>query len=343
VRELIAERVAAKTQREMHMQGAPLGYRLKGASTLLDADGNVKLQWTKTAVDNDDPGLLLECFEEVVRERLRPLPPIEAPAESLNDDLLSVYAFGDPHIGMLSWNLETGADFDLRIAESFMTKAVQRLVSLSPPSREALVVSVGDLFHSDNHGNRTTTGEHHLDVDSRLGKVFRVGLSTMTRVIEMALEKHERVHFKAVVGNHDGTLSLLFPMMVAFYYRDNPRVVVDTSPSPFMWHRFGKCLFGIVHGDKMKMADLGEIMATDRPTDWGETTHRHWLVGHIHHEVRKELRGCTVESLRTLAARDAWHHAKGYRAGRSMNVDVYHRELGFRTRHQVGVEELRDA
>jgi hypothetical protein len=59
--------------------------------------------------------------------------------------------------------------------------------------------------------------------------------------------------------------------------------------------------------------------------------------------VKKELRGCTVESLRTLAARDAWHHAKGYRSGRSMNVDVYHRELGFRARHQVGVEELRDA
>lgn len=341
VRDLIDERKAAKTQPALHQHEAPAGYRLRGVSTLLDGDGNVKATWVKTTPDAVSPEAVIDTFKLMLEERdISPLAPIDAPTADLSDDLLSVYAFGDPHIGMLAWHLETGDDFDLHIAERLMTSAVDRLVSLSPPSRDALVVSVGDTFHSDNQRNNTTTGTHHLDGDSRIQKVFRVGMSTMTRVIERALQKHERVFVKIVAGNHDGTMALLLPLMLSFYYRENPRVVVDTTPSAFMWHRFGLNLFGIVHGDKVKMTELASIMAADMPRDWGETLFRHFYTGHIHHETKKDMRGCTAESLRTLAGKDEYHASHGYRSARSMNVDVWHRKLGFRTRHQVGVEEL---
>ncbi len=46
-------------------------------------------------------------------------------------------------------------------------------------------------------------------------------------------------------------------------------------------------------------------MAHDQREAWGLIHHTH-----IHHTRRLEYRGCTVESFRTLAARDArdaWH------------------------------------
>ena len=103
---------------------------------------------------------------------------------------------------------------------------------------------------------------------------------------------------------------------------------------------FGRNMIGVTHGHNTKPAALPGIMATDHPEAWGRTSHRYWYTGHIHHQTVYEFPGCTVETFRTLAARDAWHHAKGYRSGRSMVCDVLHRERGRIMRHEVGVEEL---
>lgn len=337
----LQQRSAARTDPKQHQHQAPTGYRLRGVSTLLDAGGEVVQTWVKTAVDHDDPAAMISAFKHMVEAAdIKARPPVPAPPPEGMDDLLSVYAFGDPHIGMLAWSLETGESFDLQIAEHLMTTAVDKLVSLAPPTKRALIISPGDTFHSDGIRPQTTSGTP-LDVDSRMGKVFRVAITTITRCIDRALELHDEVEGKFVVGNHDGTLSLLLPLMLSFYYRENPRVVIDTSPSPFMWYRFGKCFLATTHSDKIKLADLGEIMACDRPQDWGETEFRHWYVGHLHHRHTKELRGCTVEVLPTLASKDAWHHAHGYRAQRTMKLDIWHRNYGLKQTHQVGVEELR--
>jgi hypothetical protein len=78
-------------------------------------------------------------------------------------------------------------------------------------------------------------------------------------------------------------------------------------------------------------------MATDRAKDWGETKYRHWYCGHWHHLSRKEFPGCSVETFRTLAARDAWHSAHGYRAGRDMQLIVHHSQYGEIERHRADI------
>ena len=59
----------------------------------------------------------------------------------------------------------------------------------------------------------------------------------------------------------------------------------------FQYFTFGKNLIGVTHGDTAKMPDLGSIMATDRPREWGDSIHRYWLTGHVHHDQVKEYRG----------------------------------------------------
>lgn len=73
---------------------------------------------------------------------------------------------------------------------------------------------------------------------------------------------------------------------------------------------------------------LPMLMAVDVPKMWASTTNRVWRTGHIHHLSTKEYTGCTVVSYRTLAPKDAWHSASGYRSNREMQMTVYHKDRG---------------
>jgi hypothetical protein len=319
---------------------APPGHRIKGTSTLTGADGAIRARWVKTQTDPSADHL--QSLEEGLRGILgqyKPLKPAKAP-KSVNADLLTVYPMGDPHVGMLSWHMETGKDWDLQIAEQTMVSAVDHLVSVAPPSERALILNLGDFFHADDQTQKTKRSGNVLDVDGRHAKVVHVGLRTMRRIIDRALKKHQSVEVWNVIGNHDDNSALWLSITLAHLYEQEPRVTVNTSPSKFYYQRFGKCLIAATHGDTVKRTELNGVMMCDRPKDVGKTKARYWYTGHVHHERVVELPGCVVESFRTLAPGDAWHHAEGYRSGRDMRCDVWHREHGRINRHIVGVERL---
>ena len=74
-------------------------------------------------------------------------------------------------------------------------------------------------------------------------------------------------------------------------------------------------------------------MAVDQPKSWGNSMVRYMYMGHIHHDSVKEIQGVRVESIRTLAGKDAWHAGKGYRSHRDMRVIVHHKDHGEIERH----------
>jgi hypothetical protein len=336
-----AERGQAKKDPTLHNFEAPLGYHLKGVSTLIDKDGKVTQTWVKTQKSMEDPQAILDLFQIAVAQREIVVAPKVKQAKYHDKDLLTVYPMGDPHLGMLSWKEETGEDFDIKLAEENLITAVDRLVDLAPASEKALIINVGDFFHSDNMDNRTSRSDNALDVDTRWAKILRIGIVTMTRCIDRALEKHKTVRVINEIGNHDDHSSVMLSLCLSHHYRLNPRVEIDTSPAKFHWYHFGKCLIGVTHGDTVKLDQLPGIMAHDQAEAWGVTKHRHWFTGHFHNQTMKEFAGCRVEILRTLAARDFWHDSKGYRSGRSMNCVVFSAEHGLILRHEIGIEEVR--
>lgn len=275
---------------------------------------------------------IAEPFKEAAK-------PTKPPNYS-NKDLLCVYPMGDPHLGMFAWRAETGEDFDLKMAERTLVAATDQLVNLAPPAEKALIINLGDFFHADNQSNQTTRSKNSLDVDTRWAKVLGVGVRVMRRIIDRALVKHQHVTVICEVGNHDDHSSIMLALCLAQYYTKEPRVHIDTSPAKFHWYHHGQCLIGVTHGDTIKPAQLPGIMANDRPMEWGRTIFRFWYTGHIHHDSAKEYPGCVVESFRTLAARDAWHSAHGYRSGRDMKCDVLHKKWGRITRHIVGIKQI---
>ncbi len=321
---------------------APPGFSIRGESTLYGADGEVRAKWVKTKADESEKyKALLDAMASIADKWTGLAEPIPAPSVS-NDDILCVYPLGDPHIGLLSWKPETGNDFDLKIAERNLCTAIDHLVTMAPPAKRALVISLGDMFHADSKAATTTAGTS-VDVDGRWAKVLGIGIRVGRYLIDRTLEKHERVDAIIESGNHDWHTSAMLAICLSQFYENEPRVTIDTSPAKFHYYRFGKVLIGTTHGDTVKLDKLGGVMACDKPHDWGETLHRYWYTGHIHHDTVRELPGCTVESFRTLAPGDAWHMGQGYRSGRDMKLDVLHREHGRINRHIVGINQIVEA
>jgi hypothetical protein len=321
---------------------APPGYRIKGKSTLLGPDKEVKLQWVKTTADlKVQHEQMLATIEESV-EDLRGLSPTADHPPWSDDELLAVYPYGDPHVGLKAWGGPKGdaeANFDLKIAKQIMVEATQRLVTAAPPARHCLMISLGDFFHSDTQSNTTRSG-HQLDVDNRFPKVVDVGIHTQFALIQLALAKHQNVHVIIEIGNHDSHTAIFLARCINSVYHNEPRVTVDLSADRFHYFQFGQNLIGTHHGDLAKPDKLPGIMADRRAKEWGETKHRVWYTGHVHNQRRFDLPGCQVESFRILPPRDAWAQSMGYGAGRSMDCIIRHRTRGEISRHTVHADEL---
>lgn len=319
-----------------------VGTILKGTSTHYDMDGNVISQWVKTDIPKENA---IEAFEQAVNkiaESIRPAEPIASPDTVPGmEDLLTVYPIGDAHVGMLAWGKESGEDHDLEISKHRLLTGTQLIVEQALPTEKAYLIDVGDWFHADDSLNRTARGGNALDVDGRYGKVLEVGLDIATTMIELALQKHQTVHWRSAIGNHNEHSAIVLNTYVKAYFRNDPRVVVHGSTSFFDYYQFGQCLIGVTHGHTAKSDRLGEIMSVDCQDIWSSTKFRYWYTGHIHHQSVKEYPSCVVETFRTLASKDAWHASMGYRSGQDIKSITLHKDHGEVTRNTINLSLIK--
>ena len=297
-----------------------------GTSTLYDQDGNVKLLWVKKTHEKgqeDWAKHAKEVFDGVTR-----IPRIPRPQGFLNKDLLTVYPIGDHHVAMYAWAEETGADYDIKIAENLLVSGFAHLIAKAEPSEHAIIINLGDFLHVDNIKNETSRSGHTLDVDTRYSAMIRAALKMLRAAIELALQKHRHVTVYNVIGNHDDIGAQWLAAALNERYEQNPRVTIVTKPGKFHYHQFGKVLIGTTHGDTGAPAKIQGVMSADVPHMWGETKFRYWLTGHVHSRAVQEFPGVMWETFRTLAPGDAWAHAAGYRSGRDLTSITFHREYG---------------
>jgi hypothetical protein len=314
----------------------PTGHMLKGVSSLIGPDGEIKGQWVKSAAE--DSQVLLDAIKETFdryKGHAKPVPP----PKHASRDLLTVYPLGDYHLGMYAWKDEAGEDWDLAIAERTLRATMSDLVSSAPDSETGIVLSLGDFFHMDDANNRTPASGHALDVDTRRAKVLQVGVKLLIDCVELALAKHKKVIVRCLAGNHDPATTPALSIALWAFFHNNKRVEVDCSPSKFFFHQFGNVMLASTHGDQCKPQDMPGVMAANKPAMWGGTRFRYCYTGHVHHrsQICKEINGVVCESFQVLPPSDAWHAGMGYGAGRSMQAITHHRETGEKFRHIVSI------
>ena len=307
---------------------APAGFSIDRVSTFVDDEGKVSRQWVIANRDKEDKyNAMLEAWTDVCES----MPKAALSAEPIinsNANLLCDYTIGDNHTGLYAWAKEAGDDWNLDSSVGILKNAMNHLVYHAPDAHTAFILDVGDFFHSDNMDNETRRSGNKLDVDTRWAKVLSAGIECLCYLIDIALQKHKKVIYRSVIGNHNEHSAIMINIAIKLRYSNEPRVEVLDNPSMFNYYQFGINLLADTHGHTVKADNLPLLMATDVPQMWSETTNRIWRTGHVHHLSQKEYSGCTVITYRTLAPKDAWHSSMGYRSNREMRCTVYHKDRG---------------
>ncbi len=311
------------------------GLAVKGKTTLVNAEGRVITQHIMERADAQQQRVVLDAVVSAIKEDLPRVSIMPAP-KGCREDLLNQFTITDNHFGMMSWREETGSDYDLRIAEQLLLDWFSAAVAQAPDAHTAILAQLGDLMHHDALESVTPAHKHVLDADSRLQKVIRVVIRTIRRIIDMLLQKHERVHVVMASGNHDPASSAWLREMLAVMYENEPRITVDNSPSLYYAFEWGRTMLAYHHGHKRGVANIEATIAGMFREMFGRSLQAYVHIGHRHSDDARKGTLMYVEQHETLAAPDAYAAGGGWLSGRSAKRITYSKEFG-----EVGRDILR--
>lgn len=318
----------------------PDGFHLKGTSTLYGEDGQLKLQWVKSSLDAERQMQMMESAIKAMAEDLPRLAAVDEP--SLCElELLNCYVLTDYHLGLLSWHEETGADYDLNIAEKQLIDWFRTAIRMSPEAEVGVFAQLGDYLHWDGLDAVTPASKHLLDADTRFQKLVRVAIRVTRRVVDMLLLKHKKVHVLMAEGNHDTASSIWLREWFAAIYENEPRITVDRSPDPYYCVEHGQTSLFFHHGHKKKPTAVSDVFVAKFRDVFGRTIHSYAHLGHLHHIDAKENNLMVVEQHRTLAAPDAYASRGGWISGRDAKVITYHKTFGEVSRVTINSDMLK--
>ena len=316
----------------------PEGHDIKGVSALLDQNGRTIQQWVKTKESPVNPHEIFKSLEQLFSE-FQPAAPARPLSPHDFEEQLTPYPWSDPHFGLYAWGAEAAANWDLSTSVRVIRDTFEKVVARSVKTRKAILLVGGDTLHSNTNENRTAKSGNVLQVDGRYPKVFLTACETIVANTDLLLDHHAEVDLIVIPGNHDEEAAYAVAFFLHAWYRNEPRVSVDLSPSLFRFREFGKVMIGTTHGHTVKIKDMPAIMAARQAEMWGRTIHRYVHGFHVHHSSKalSEGGGCITETHQIIAPQDAWHFGAGFLSGRSMQSICYDPEHGEVARVRVSV------
>ena len=315
------------------------GFDAKRVSTAYKEDGSIALQWVIQEPQKRNMKQKIDALMEGMTDDLTGFKlPVDQPA-TLDDDYLAMYMIGDHHFGMLA-DSETKIDdddWDVKIATQILIDATDRLANRVGDAHTGVLLNVGDFFHADSSANTTTKGTP-VDVDTRIGKTFKLAGRLFQVLIDKMLEVHIEVVVINVRGNHDSDMACHLSSCLELLYSEEPRVNVLLNYSKFIHYQWHNNLFVFHHGDRMKHEQILQAVIKNLDDEWSQSKNRYCHLGHIHHHTAREVGSMHFEHWGSLTATDQWHSDSGYGAERSMTAVVYHKENGEDSRVKIKVE-----
>lgn len=254
--------------------------------------------------------------------------PIECINYDPDGEILEI-DLADPHIGLLAWRKESGADYDLKIVKSRFFMCINDIVERCKHRKfkKIYLVGLGDVLHVDNNEQRTTNGTFQ-QTDGRLEKITECAEDMLIDGITI-LGKLAPVEFIHLCGNHDRLMGYMLARSVSNVFRNDPNVTCDISPNPIKHRVFGVSLVIFHHGDlpKRNTFDLPINFARDQIS---KTKFTEVHCGHYHTEESKVVGGVRVRYLPTIAASSYWENQQGYKSDKAVVCYIWNEKTGLR-------------
>tara|TARA_R110000824_G_scaffold41095_1_gene122589 strand:- start:346 stop:1515 length:1170 start_codon:yes stop_codon:yes gene_type:complete len=315
------------------------GFEAKRVSTAYKEDGTVALQWVIQEPEKRSMKQKLDAMLEGMKDDLEGFKVAVEQPSIVNSDYLACYMVGDHHYGMLC-DSETKVDdddWDVKIATRVLVESTERLSKRVGNAEVGVLLNVGDFFHADSSANTTTKGTP-VDVDTRIGKTFKLAGRLFQILIDKMLETHKEVVVINVRGNHDSDMACHLSSCLELLYSQEPRVNVLPNYSKFIHYQWHNNLFVFHHGDRIKHEQILQVVIKNLDDEWSQSKNRYCHLGHIHHHTAREVGSMHFEHWGSLTATDQWHSDSGYGSERSMTAVVYHKDHGEDSRVKIKVE-----
>lgn len=271
--------------------------------------------WLKRAVPNHAEAGMKALVKKIPSFSFTP-PPKFKPGSGIALEM-SIF---DAHLGKLAWEAEIGrTSSDLKKSvEDYEYVVSQNLQWASSFKPEKIFYVVGqDLLHTDNNMGRTSRGDHVLDVDTRLFKIYEHAFEAVTKGVMMC-RTVAPVEIIWIPGNHDEHTSFFLCHALKQAFRNDKFVTVDTSKEPRKARLWGNLLVGWTHRIINRQEAWVNELAHAFPKLWGQSKFREWHFGDQH--KKKEIKttpiftagGVTLRQLTALSNIDKWHYDNLY-------------------------------
>ena len=308
----------------------PDGYKVKGTSTLTRLK-NGDLQWVKTEEDRERQEKIMNEAIDALCAEIKPYSEIEQKRKSTKDTLLNQYVITDYHLGMLAWQEEGGADWNIDIARSILMSSIIDMINRSPNAERGVLVLLGDFLHFDGLLPVTPASRHVLDSDSRFTQIVRVAIQCIRDCVNKLLETHKSIDLLICTGNHDEASTVWMREAFNILYGDNPRINVPTTATPYYALRHGKVGLFFHHGHKAKFDSLPLKFMVKCHDVFSQTVYWFGHSGHLHSKRKsneEEFSGFIMEQHPTLAAQDSYASDHVFTSQRKAHCITYHTEYG---------------
>lgn len=328
------------------------GGRRARLSTYRGSGGEIIGQWDIKVFDRDTEAHT--DFLDALLQKVEPDPPVgKLPHLHRVEDLALNVVLSDTHIGSLSWEPETGGDWDLKIAEDTLVRTFQVMLDNSPPASHLVLSVLGDWLHYDLPDPMTTLSGNILSSDGRQEKMIDVAIRVLKRIIAYALQFFDKITLLIAEGNHDLVSSIWMRRVFDAVYADEPRITVVDSPFPFYALLVGDVFLGYHHGHMKGLGgkpnprkafksaeELVAIFADEFAPLWGMATKRYIHTGHYHTKIETEPRGAQVIQHPTIQSRDDYAARHGWASLRNALGICYHSAFGETARNTISPEMI---
>lgn len=287
-------------------------------------------KWKKIERDAAQYTILRESLADSFFEILSGHKP--AAVKSRNMKIGTEYAVvlspTDLHFGKYGWIDEVGTTYNLTEARERVLDKTEELLARLPSKPDKFYVGIGsDWFHVDNDIGTTTKGTAQ-DLAATPAQILMEGCDLARQHIDL-LRTVSDVELVFMGGNHDKHTSIMLMLYLEAYYRDCDDINVVVSPHVRQYIAYGNNLIGFTHGDGKVMNRLSMLMAHEARKDWGQTTNHLWFHGHLHHQQMREMGGCLIVQLPSLAGEDRYHARNGYVMARAgLSAYMIDKEMG---------------
>lgn len=266
-----------------------------------------------------------EWFDKL--DRKYSLPVIKTFDEFLKGNKCLLIDIADLHLNLQATMFSTGNEYNCEIAEKLFFYVISDILSRVEKYQFNKIIFCigGDMLNGDNISGSTTKGTPQ-DSDLLYFDAVEKLYAMTIRAID-TLKQKAPVNVIYISGNHDKLSGYKLAKFIDAWFRHDNNVIVDYSPLPRKYVKFGRTLFVFAHDGNVKT--LPRLIADEAREYWSDINTTEVFLQHLHTEqVLTEEYNMRIQRLPTISAKSDWSVNKGFGSKRQCKTFIFDIEDG---------------